>query len=121
MPTFVSADPAVLSLFSLLDTVLESLIVPKISPTFTVSPSCFAILCIVPSEGATISKLTLSVSSSIITSPLVIISPSFFNQEATVASTVDSANSGTIISCNIIDHSINYLSIESIILFCCIL
>ena len=98
LSTFVSADFAVVSLFALLDTVLESSIVPKISPTFTVSPSCFEILWINPSEGATISRLTLSVSSSIITSPLVIISPSFFNQEATVASTVDSANSGTIIS-----------------------
>ena len=88
------------------------------SPTFTISPSDLFTSCIIPFEGETISRLTLSVSSSIITSPFETTSPSYLSHEATVASTVDSANSGTIISCNIIGYSINYFSMESIILFC---
>ena len=79
---------------SLLGADPESSIVPRISPTLTTSPTVFLTSLIVPLEGETISRLTLSVSSSIITSPLETISPSFFNHEATVASTVDSANSG---------------------------
>ena len=108
-------------LSDLADWATESSTIPSNSPTSTVSPSFLLTSFICPETGETTSKLTLSVSSSIITSPSSTMSPLFFIQVATVASIVDSARSGTIISCNIIDHSINYFNMQSIILFCWIL
>jgi len=68
---------------------LETVIVPSNAPTFTVSPSLTEIFSKVPFERAGTSILTLSVSSSTTASSAFILSPSFFNHLATVASVTD--------------------------------
>ena len=64
--------------------------------TFTTSPSFAARRTSTPAFGAGTSTVILSVSSSTSVSPAATGSPSFFNQRAIVASTIDSPSGGTL-------------------------
>ncbi len=71
-------------------------------PTSTVSPSAALSSVTTPASSEITSTFTLSVSSSTIFSPFSTLSPTCLNQVDIVPSVIDSANSGTLISANLI-------------------